>query len=107
MILMMVNDGCLMTLENLEIITQPHHSLITFSEAVMAEVLVIAPSLARVSRIFSRLTERSRTASLSLDEESPLSVLSARASPAVLDLSWSLGLVDDMLGLGGTELGAA
>ena len=49
--------------------------------------------------------------SLSLELDSPLSVLSALASvPPLLTLvlaTGSLGLVDDMLGLGGTEVGAA
>ena len=49
--------------------------------------------------------------SLSLELDSPLSVLSALASvPPLLTLvlaTGSLGLVDDMLGLCGTEVGAA
>ena len=93
-----------------------HHSLtlsttvFTLSDADIAVALVI-PSLARLSRMFSKLADRSMMFSLSLELDRPLSVLSALASVApllTLPLArGSLGLAADMFGLGGTEVGAA
>ena len=85
--------------------------LFTLSDADIAVALVI-PSFARLSRMFSRLADRSMMFSLSLELDSPLSVLSALASEApllagLLLARGSLGLAADMFGLGGTELGAA
>ena len=87
------------------------------SEADIA-VALVSPSLLMLVRRFSRLRERSTRLSLSLELERPLSVLSALLSAplllaaALLDLGpgeaeGSFGLAADMLGRGGTELGAA
>ena len=87
------------------------------SEADIA-VALVSPSLLILVRRFSRLCERSTRLSLSLELDRPLSVLSALLSApllavaALLDLGpgeaeGSFGLAADMLGRGGTELGAA
>ena len=79
-------------------------------------VALVRPSLLMLVRRFSRLCERSTRLSLSLELDSPLSVLSALLSApllaALLDLGpgeaeGSFGFVADMLGRGGTEFGAA
>jgi len=76
----------------------------------MADALV-RPSLLMLMRRFSRLCERSTRLSLSWELERPLSVLSALLSALLVfgpgEAEGSLGLAADMLGLGGTELGAA